>query len=36
LRVVKPYARLDAEHLSEALIGYYLGLSFRASSAKHG
>jgi len=31
LRVVKPYARLDAACLAEALIDYYLGLSFRAS-----
>jgi len=36
LRLVKPYARLDARCLSEALIDYYLGLSFRASSAKRG
>jgi len=36
LRVVKPYARLDVKCLAEALIDYYLGLSFRASSAKRG
>jgi len=36
LRVAKPCARLDVKCLAEALIDYYLGLSFRASSAGRG